>query len=138
MLSGGSVLGVGVAWLVLYPFSADPPPQAYPIVFALALFFAVLSGLATTLLNEKDIPGDQVASGLTTRPRFDLKIIVQLGHRYWLTLVPFFLFSFANSSDAFLLLRLGDFVGTTKQVVLRLRLISAGIYLTFLPGRLFK
>jgi len=115
MVSLGSVIGVAIAWATLHVYEGyGHSGSVYRSVFFISLLFSFVSVAATLFLVESDLPTSSTAENRS----FGLKEITELGHEYWRVVGLFFLFSFANSSDAFILLRLSNLIGSTTQVVL--------------------
>ena len=115
MVSLGSVIGVAISWVALSLYGGQTTLSGiYSWIFFISVFFAVLSLVATFFLAE---PTALAREPSNVRP-FQLQEIRNLGQEYWKVVGLFFLFSFANSSDAFILLRLSEVVGSTTNVVL--------------------
>jgi len=120
MVSLGSVIGVGISWIALYVYEGQSTSTAmYRCIFFISVLFAFFSLIATFSLVESDVSEPD----LPAVPPLRLKEIGGLSREYWKAVGLFFLFSFANSSDAFILLRLSEVVGSTTNVV-----IGYGLY----------
>jgi MFS family permease len=115
MVSLGSVIGVAISWIALYVYEGHSTSGGmYSCIFFISVLFAFFSLIATSFLGEYAVP----VRGVSEVRQFRLKDIGGLGQEYWKVVGLIFLFSFANSSDAFILLRLSEVVGSTTNVVL--------------------
>ena len=105
MDSAGAVIGVGLSAILLAALQGGTAAATFRIIFAVAAALGLIAVAFTLLLREPTSPElpvappppASVASVAAPAPRFS--------RRYWIVLLLLSIFSFANSSDAFLLLR---------------------------------
>lgn len=107
MDSAGAVVGVVLAALLLaWLDGGRASALAFRIIFAVAAALGLIAVGFTLLLREPTPPPGVVIAApaaATTEP--PIAAAPRFSRRYWLVLLLLSIFSFANSSDAFLLLR---------------------------------
>jgi len=122
MDTAGAMVGVLLAagllwWFTGTPTVSDAAPHptdegwAFRMVFGISAALGLLSLALTFMVRESDRP-DDTASAPTVVPTGRLGLPIS----YWRTVAIMLVFSFANSSDAFLLLRARD-VGLSPWAV---------------------
>jgi len=115
MVSLGSVIGVAISWVALHLYDGQSTSIGmYRCIFFISVLFGLFSLIATFSLVESPVS----EADMPEVPPLRITEIGGLGREYWKVVGLFFLFSFANSSDAFILLRLSEVVGSTTNVVL--------------------
>jgi MFS family permease len=101
MDSAGAVVGVVLSAILLATLASDDATAStFRIIFAVAAALGLIAVAFTLLLREPPAPAAAPAPAGpadSAAPRFS--------RRYWIVLLLLSIFSFANSSDAFLLLR---------------------------------
>lgn len=121
MDTAGAVIGVFLAALLMSFLVNDA--SSYRLAFALSSIFALLSLSITFFVKESESISDFKK---TTNNSSLINSVSSLGRRYWTTLSVLMLFAFANSSDAFLLLRAADVGLTPVKVILAYALYNFG------------
>lgn len=138
MDTAGACVGVLLAAVVLWWFGDSPTAAGFRIALFAAAGLAAGSLIVSLWLREDAAQGDEaprrsfwestVAFGTSVRG---------LGRRYWLTLGVMAVFSFANSSDTFLLLKASKEGISPEKVVLLYALYNISYAALSLPaGRL--
>lgn len=125
--TAGALLGVLLSAFLLWWLTGTPDQNAAlhrsvhtpDWVYRVILAAGAVLGLAAWGLSFL-VPESRRESALhaTVTPEIASKIPVKLSAEYWSVLTALGLFSLANSSDAFLMLRMGEFGYTSWQVVL--------------------
>ena len=127
----GAFVGVLIAAFALKFLGGDHVSSAYRIVFFVAAVLAVCSFVISLVIDD---PSSQAhPSSHPTHSERREPIWAQLsglGREYWTTLCILALFAFANSSDAFLLLKAAD-VGLTPVEVVLIYALYNFTYATF-------
>ena len=118
----GAVIGVLIAAVLMASMTNNA--SSYRIAFGLSAVFALLSFGVTWFVKEAEIKGS--TSNATSDYVPLKKTIASLGLQYWKTLIVLMLFAFANSSDAFLLLRAANVGLTPVKVILAYALYNFG------------
>lgn len=121
MDTAGAVIGVLLAALLMSFLVNDA--SSYRLAFALSSLFALLSLGVTWFVKESAAISDFKKNASNSSL---ISSVSSLGRRYWKTLSVLMLFAFANSSDAFLLLRAADVGLTPVKVILAYALYNFG------------
>ena len=114
MDTAGAFLGVIIAATAIWLLRSKDTELVYRIIFGIAALLAFLSFLVTFFVDESHAVQKAEQTG---NQNFSLSI-KSLPRDYWITLSILTVFAFANSSDAFLLLRASDVGLSALQVVL--------------------
>lgn len=131
MDTAGAVIGVLLAALLMSFLTNDA--FSYRLAFALSALFALFSLGVSWLVKEPESERG-IRNNLNISDASSS--ILSLGRRYWMTLSVMMLFAFANSSDAFLLLRAADVGLTPVKVILAYAIYNFGYSaLSYLGGR---
>lgn len=110
MDTAGALTGVLLSAALLFTFSTSRASWAFRLVFIVAAALSVAAFALTLLLREPPHPRPLPAATTPAAP-------APLPRTYWAVVALLLLFSFANSSDAFLLLRAADVGLEPWQVV---------------------
>ncbi len=116
MDSAGAVVGVLLSALLLWRLGSSREAHAFRTIFAVAAVLGLAALGFTLLLREPPAVPRPVVATSAARPK--------LSRQYWQVMALLVIFSIANSSDAFLLLRAGDVGLDPLQVVLVYALFS--------------
>ncbi len=133
MDTAGAVVGVLIAGLMMYCVGSDASELAYRRLFWLAAGFAGISVVVALLLKGDSTTEENVLN----RPQSSLPpamVLPALGRTYWTNLAVLAVFSLANSSDTFLLLRAADLGLNPWQVILAYALCNSSYALGAYPA----
>jgi MFS family permease len=125
MDSAGAVVGVLASAALLYHFADSTSTSGFRTVFAIAAVLGLAALGCTLFLREAPHDDTPATAGDGPLPR-----------RFWIVLVLLGVFSIANSSDTFLLLRAGQVGLPPYQVVLAYALFSFVYMLLSYPAGL--
>lgn len=119
MDTAGAFVGVMIAGAALWLLQRQNIESAYRVIFGLAAFLAFCSLIVSLFVQETDSSPKQDMIKVETSKAKEFRSSLQgLGSEYWITLLILSIFAFANSSDAFLLLKASDVGLSGLQVVL--------------------
>ena len=115
--TAGAFIGVMLAALILWLLQLRDTEVIYRVVFLIAAVIAVFALSATFFVSESKPPEFNLLETNTLKSSTILAAMRGLGREYWITLAILMVFSFANSSDAFLLLRAADLGISSLNVI---------------------
>lgn len=133
--TAGAFLGVAISGLALWMLKTGDIGRICRIVFWFGVVFAAFSFAAALMVSD-----ERRLEGSPSRISFTafMGSIRMLRRDYWVTLVILSVFSLANSSDAFLLLRASDLGFSPIEIVFIYAIYNAAYSLLSYPAGIFS